>query len=56
MNDERAELIAITWFGGKYDQEDARRSAELQGVDFKKVEQLYGELYHTAEASSHGYH
>ena len=55
MSNERAELIAITWFDGKYDQEDAKRSAELQGVDFKLVEQYYGQLYHTQEAASHGF-
>lgn len=55
MSNERAELIAITWFDGKYNQQDAKRSAELQNIDFKLVEQHYGELYHTAEATTNGY-
>lgn len=55
MSNERAELIAITWFDGKYGEEGARRSASIQDVDFKLVEQCYGELYHTAEAASNGF-
>ena len=55
MSNERAELIAITWFDGRYDRDDAVRSACIQGVDFKLVEQYYGELYHTTEAASNGY-
>jgi len=55
MSNERAELIAITWFDDKYNQDDAERSAELQGVDFNLVEQYYGELYHVTEAASNGY-
>jgi hypothetical protein len=55
MSNERAELIAITWFDGTYDEGDAKRSADLQDVDFNLVEQYYGELYHTAEAASNGF-
>lgn len=55
MSNERAELIAITWFDGKYDRDDAVRSACIQGVDFRLVEQYYGELYHVTEAASNGY-
>lgn len=55
MSNERAELIAISWFDGKYDHDEAVRSACIQDVDFRLVEQYYGELYHTAEAASHGH-
>lgn len=55
MGNERAELIAITWFDDKYNEADAKRSADVQGVDFKLVEQYYGELYHATEAMSNGY-
>lgn len=55
MSNERAELIAISWFDCKYDEDQARRSADVQNVDFNLVQQYYGELYHTAEAAGHGF-
>ena len=53
---EHERNLAIAWFDGKYDQEMAQLSAELQSLDFDKVKRIYGEMYHNAEAASNGYH
>ncbi len=52
---EQEMLLAFAWFECKYDEKQARLSAEIQGLDFNIVERYYGELYHTAEAASNGY-
>lgn len=49
-SEEMAENIAIAWFDGKYTSEQAKLTSELQGIDFKLVEQFYGELYYETEA------
>lgn len=49
------ENIAIAWDAGKYNYQQAQYTCELQGLDFNKVKDCYGELYAIAEAKSHGY-
>jgi len=43
--------LANAWFDGLYDQEQAQRSAELQGIDFNNVIHAYGKLYHEQESA-----
>ena len=52
---EIAKGIALCWFEGKYDQEQAQLSAELQGIDFKEVEDQYGNIYAECEVICNGY-
>jgi hypothetical protein len=56
MNETKSheEAIASSWYHGVYDMFDARLSCELQGLNFRNVEQFYGEIYAEAEAISNG--
>ena len=44
--------IAEAWFDGVYTEEDAKLSAELQGLDFKNISDFYGNLYAEMECLS----
>lgn len=44
--------VADAWFSGKYTEEQAQLSAELQSLDFNNIKQAYGELYHNYEVQS----
>ena len=41
--------LALAWFEGKYNQEQAQLSAELQGIDFNRVKNEYGNIYAECE-------
>ena len=41
--------LALSWFEGKYNQEQAQLSAELQGIDFNRVKNEYGNIYAECE-------
>jgi len=47
-------LIAEAWIGGNYTQQQAKLSCEVQGLDFKSVQEYYGRLYHEQECASAG--
>lgn len=49
---EHEECVAISWFRGSYTAEQAELSAELQGLDFKNIKEIYGQIYHKCEAQS----
>ena len=46
--------LALAWFEGKYDQQQAQLSAELQGLDFNRVKNEYGNIYAECEAMTNG--
>jgi len=45
---ERA--VALAWFMGHYKQDQAKRSSELQGLNFDNIMHEYARLYEEAEA------
>ena len=47
--------LALAWFEGKYTQEQAQLSAELQGIDFNRVKNEYGNIYAECEQVCNGY-
>jgi|GEM_PF-5657903 len=47
--------IANLWFDGRLSENEARRSCELQGLDFSKVELEYGSLYEMEQCANEGY-
>ena len=47
--------IALAWFEGKYTQDQAQLSAELQGVDFNRVKNEYGNIYAECEQEANCY-
>ena len=51
---EKAKVIAATWFDDKYDESQAKRSADIQGVDWQDVLNEYGRLYAEMEGYSCG--
>lgn len=44
--------LALAWFEGEYNQEQAQLSAELQGIDFNRVKNEYGNIYAECEQIS----
>lgn len=52
---DREYNVAMAWFTGKYDQEQAQLSAELQGIDFNRVKNEYGNIYSRSEEVANGY-
>ena len=47
--------LALAWFEGKYNQEQAQLSAEIQGIDFNRVKNEYGNIYAECEQVCNGY-
>lgn len=50
--EEHERNLALAWYEGHYDQQQAEYSAEIQGLNFKNIKQYYGEYYHKYEAMS----
>ena len=47
--------IAIAWDENKYNYQEAQYTCELQGLDFNKVKDYYGEMYAINESKANGY-
>lgn len=50
----KAKDIATTWFDDKYGEAQAKRSADIQGVNWKDVLNEYGTMYAEMEGYSYG--
>jgi len=50
----QAKDIANTWFDGLYDEAQAKRSADIQGINWQDVLNEYGQLYAEMEGYSCG--
>jgi len=50
--EEKEYNLALAWFEGRYDQEGAKLSAQIQGLDFNRVKNEYGNIYAECEAIS----
>ena len=44
--------LALAWFEGKYNQDQAEISADIQGLNFDNVLEQYGNFYAECEALS----
>lgn len=49
---EHENNIALAWYEGKYTQEQAQVSCELQGINFENVVNEYGRLYESDQTNS----
>lgn len=45
----KEENLALAWFDGKYTQEQAQRSAEIQCLSFENIVNEYARLYEEQE-------
>ena len=50
----KAKSIAVTWFEDKYDEHQAKRSADVQDVNWIDVLNEYGAMYAEMEGYSCG--
>ena len=49
---EHEMALAIAWYEGKYTTIGAKRTAELQSLDFNEVQEKFGRLYARYEAAT----
>ena len=57
MNNSEFEInIATMWFDGDYTYAQAKRSCDLQGLNYKHIQQVYGRLYEEHQRSSQVYY
>ena len=54
-SNEMAYNVALCWFEGKYTQEQAQLTCELQGIDFNHVKNEYGNIYAQCENEANKY-
>ena len=48
--------IGAMWFNGDYTENQARRSARLQALNFKAIEHIYGRMYEQEQCANEGYY
>ena len=57
MSRAEAEVqIAAMWADGDYTQNQAKLTAQLQGLNWDAVQATYGRLYEAEQRANEGYH